>query len=191
MARWFADFVNAPDPVSLQGFGQEVIYLASTKGSSTPINLGGEVLSRIQREARSAINWLIEERDEEKEISEAPLNPIRSRVILQRVGDRVERNFLSPDFEGAILFHLFDVLCSNRSYFARCKTCHRIFARRGRQLFCSRRCVEGARPSRREYYRGYMSERRAHLKKIVAKHPNLAGLSIREARKEAVRRASR
>jgi len=145
----------------------------------------------------SAINWFIEERDEEEGISGAPLNPIGSRVILQRVGDRVERNFLSLDFEGAILFHLFEVICSTRPYFGRCKTCHRIFARRGRKLFCSPRCIEGARPGRRGYFRNYMKKRRTSLKRLKEKKPELADgvifgdMKLRDALRKMGRTASR
>lgn len=173
LACWFSEFINAP-PASLRRFEREASYLSSLRGGSALKENIADKLPAVQRDAMAVIKWSVDERAKKKGMSTAPLNPINYEVNLHRVGDKVERGFLALDFEGRIFSLLFDLLSSGRAYFWRCKQCRKIFARRGRRIYCSAKCLETARPERREWFRDYMRKRRASREKLEKEAPDLA-----------------
>lgn len=193
LAQWFSDFVNASDQVSVRRFEKHARLLASVKSSSgLREDITPEKLLWVQSEVRGLIDWSLQTNP-----GPAPLNPsLKFSPLWEKDGKRVTLRIIGEDFTARLLSHLFDVLSSPRSFFARCKVCQKVFARSGRQLYCGKRCLEKARPTgdRKKYFRDYMRKRRAGIKKLEKKAPDLAEkvegkkLTLRQALREFGRR---
>jgi len=60
-------------------------------------------------------------------------------------------------------------------------------------LFCSQRCIEGARPARKGYFRRYMKKRRTSLKRLtpeLADKVKIGEMSLREGLREVGRKVT-
>ena len=193
LAVWFARFANAKTE-SLKSFWTDARYLVSTRGALVR-RKDLEGLALLQREVQKAIDLAVTPEPVvqagKEVISSSGLRgkvetrwstyvpAVPQHVTLTKMGDKIELVKLSPDFNAAILLLLFDLLCSHIPWFGRCPACGKIFARRGwgRQLYCSQSCLETKRTSRnrREYFAGYMRDRRkrAAMKELKKKAPDL------------------
>jgi hypothetical protein len=194
-AAWFVDFLNAPDISTINTFREEVEVLVSTVTGPIVRNPTDEELLTIQHECREAVNWFLERKNQKLEgVVPLMLNPIEGEEILQWVDNKAVRTFLPGDFRGKFLTRLFTLLASNIGYFGRCEICHKIFARRGRAIYCGRPCSVRARPidQRRSYQRNYMKKIRdkQFLSRLKSKSPELwkevveRRKTIKEARRD-------
>jgi len=177
LAGWFVAFVQSQD---LHVFKEEAEYLASTKGRGAfrEENID-EALRRVQGDAKTVIEWYLDKATRGTTVSHAPPldYPVNVELIPCRVGDRFETSMIGQDFSGRLLLKLFDLLSTEKRVFARCAyaICRKIFAPRGRQLYCSTGCADRSRPveKRRKWMRDYMRERRATLNRLCLHISNL------------------
>lgn len=173
LASWFVDFIEAPVE-RVQGFKDAAEFLARTKGGSAlKYELTDHDLCRVKTDVRNVIVWAVDEKTKVKRMSTAPLDPIavdlRLHWVRDRVGGRLDKGIDTQDFRGLLLLRFFDLLSSAKLPFALCAACQKIFARRGRQLYCSSTCSNGARPERKKWMRDYMKKRRAKMKRLERK----------------------
>jgi hypothetical protein len=167
LATWYTSFINAPDIVTLRAFVDDAEFLASTKGGgSLREKITDLDVVNIRDEVKSVIGWAIVEKGNIKGMSTAPLDPIPTQLLLHRVGTRFEKGSFAEDFRGSFLLRLFDLLAEKIFPFAQCEICQRIYARRGRRLYCGPSCAESTRPKekRKKYLRDYMRGRRASFR---------------------------
>jgi len=174
-----------------------------------PFAVTDDDLIRTQLDARESINWFLERLAEKNEsgktneedggnrnqvIKPLSISPVRGEELLQWSGTKVERTFLPEDFRGKILSRLFALIAAKACPFGRCQQCHKIFATRGPQLYCTRRCLVRSRPPQRqrEYQRKYMRDLRKteFMARLQTQNPALwkqvegRGKTIQQARRE-------
>jgi len=186
LAQWFSGFINAQGDVVLKEFGDDARFFASLKGSSgRREEITTEKLLWVQKEVRGIIDWSLKTNPGPVSLSPS----LRFSPLLERDGKKVNLRLFGENFTSRLLSHLFDVISAPKSYFAQCRVCQKVFARRGRQVYCSMRCLEKTRPAqaRRDYFRQYMKKRRSRIKELRDRFPAFAEkveagqMSIREA----------
>jgi hypothetical protein len=165
LASWFVSFINAPEG-KLSRLKDEAEFIASTKGGGAlKEKITDQYLAQIRGDVQELISWATDKNNETGSLM--PLDRISVDLSIHRVGNELQQSLLALDFRGRLLLRLFDLL-SGRAPFARCAQCQEIFARRGRRIYCSTRCLDKARPAdaRKKYFREYMKERRANAKRL-------------------------
>jgi hypothetical protein len=211
-AVWFAELINA-NKKSLDEFWADSNFLAGTRGTSGHKH----EIQIIQKEVQKTIQWALDPKSHTETFhssktiaslsgatgkvisgSKTALTIVPQYVTLARVGHDIQLMHLAPDFVSAVLSYLFPLLCASRrgemKWFGQCRTCHRIFARRGwgRQFYCREECQWRSRTpaERNDYFKKHQQRRRADMKRLQNEHPEIAemirmgGLTLAKARKE-------
>lgn len=182
LADCLVNFSAAPDLTALRRFKKDLEFIASTKPGGSPLEekIPARELFQLKTDIHNVIVWALDEKPKDtqkhkdKSVSTAPLEPIEARLHLDRVGGQIEQSIVALDLRGRVLLRLLDLLSRQNLPFARCATCRKPFARRGRRLYCGSQCQSRARPREhlRKYNREYMRKRRIKLKRLKGRLPN-------------------
>src|SRR4030095_10382358 len=115
-ARWFIDLVGSQ---KLSGLKQGAEFLASTKGGSAlkEENID-EALRQVQAEAKTFIEWCLDEKTKGIGVRHAPLDPVEVELLPCLVGNRFETSMIAQGLRARLLLVLFDLLSAEKRVFA-------------------------------------------------------------------------